>query len=70
MGIGGLLQGARDVPNIGLVPPRTSAVGASLREPTASEDILARFPGMTAPGTEELRFLCSAGFGRRDPGAL
>ena len=45
-------------------------MGASLRESAASEDKLARFPGMTAPSTEELRFLRSERFGRRGPIAL
>ena len=45
-------------------------MGASLRESTSSEDILARFPGAATPGTEELGFLRSVGFGRRGPVAL
>jgi hypothetical protein len=45
-------------------------VGAFLRESAASEDILAGFPGAATPGTEELGFLRSAGFGRRGPVAL
>ena len=45
-------------------------MGASLRESAASEDMQAGVPGATAAGTEELRFLCLAGFGRRDPVAL
>ena len=36
-------------------------MGASLREPAASEDILPRFPGAATPSTEELRFLRSRG---------
>ena len=55
---------------MGLVPPRTSAVGAFLRESAASEDILAGFPGAATPGTEELGFLAFGGFGSRDPVAL
>jgi len=70
IGISGLLQVARDVPNVWLIPPRTSTVGTSLRESTSSEDILARFPGAAAPSTEELRFLRSVGLGRRGPVAL
>ena len=70
MGISGLLRGARDVPDVGLVPPRASAVGASLRESAASEDMRAGVPGATTPGTEELGFLRSVGFGRRGPIAL
>ena len=45
-------------------------MGASLRESTSSEDILPRFPGAAAPGTEELGFLAFGGFGSRDPVAL
>ena len=45
-------------------------MGASLRESTSTEDMRAGVPGAAAPGTEELGFLRSAGFGRRDPVAL
>ncbi len=45
-------------------------MGASLRESTSSEDMRAGVPGVAAPGTEELGFLRSVGFGRRDPVAL
>jgi len=70
MGIRGLLRGARDVPDVGLIPSRTTTVGASLRESTSTEDILTRFPGTATPGTEELRFLAFERFGRRGPIAL
>ena len=73
MGISGLIRGTRDDPDVGLIPTRASAARASLRETAATEDILARFPGMTAPGTEELRFLAfdgNGGIGRRGPIAL
>ena len=70
MGIGGLLRGARDAPDVWLVPKGRRTVGAFSWEPAASEDILTRFPGATAPGTEELGFLAFDGFGRRGPIAL
>ena len=70
MGIGGLLQGARDAPDVWLVPKGRRTVGAFSWEPAATEDILARVPGAATPGTEELGFLAFDGFGRRGPVTL
>ena len=45
-------------------------MGASLRESTSTEDMQAGVPGSATTSAQELGFLCSAGFGRRDPVAL
>ena len=58
------------MPNVGLIPQRTTTVGAFLRESTGPEDMQTGVPGATAAGTEELRFLAFDGFGRRGPIAL
>ena len=73
MGISGLLQGARDAPDVWLVPKGRRTVGAFSWEPAATEDMQAWVPGATAAGTEELRLLAFDGYGgigRRDPVAL
>ena len=70
MGISGLLRGARDAPDVWLVPKGRRTVGAFSWEPAATEDMQAGVPGATAAGTEELRLLAFERFGRRGPIAL